>query len=111
MTTPKTTNTPSLFPPAHHNAPAGTSEVAARGIAPRTPNDRKRVLALIRKRGALGLTDDEGERVLKMRASSYTPRRGELVSQGLIVDSGRRRPTESGRPAAVWVAVEQGVNA
>ena len=98
--------TPSLFPPAHHNAPLGTSEVAARRVAPRTPNNRERILTLIRERGALGLTDDEGEALLNMGPQSYTPRRGELVKQGLIVDSGRRRKTESGCPAVVWVAAE-----
>jgi hypothetical protein len=103
--------TPSLFPPARHNAPPGTSEVAARRVATRTPSRRKRILALIRERGALGLTDDEGEAVLNMGPQSYTPRRGELVKQGLIVDSDRRRKTASGCPAVVWVVVEYGINA
>lgn len=56
----------SLTPPARHNAPAGTSGVAADRITGHAKDLRARVL-------------------------------------GLVVDSGRRRNTASGRPAAVWV--------
>lgn len=93
-------------PPAHHNAPCGTSDVAARRIAGHAPTQRSRVLMLIYSRGAEGLTDDEGEAALAMRPQSYTPRRRELVQLGQVVDSGRRRRTESGRPAAVWIAAD-----
>lgn len=92
-----------LNPPARHNAPAGTSEVAAKRIAGHAKNLRARVLAFIIGRGPHGATDDEGEAVLGIKCQTYTPRRGELVALGLVVDSGRRRNTASGRPAAVWV--------
>jgi hypothetical protein len=39
-----------------------------------------------------------------MRPQSVTPRRGELVDAGQVRDSGRQRPTSSGRMATVWVA-------
>lgn len=93
-----------LSPPAHHNAPAGTSEVAAKLIAEHSPNLRDRVFAFIASRGTEGATDDEGERALSVTCSTYTPRRGELVKQGVVVDSGLRRNTAAGRPAAVWIA-------
>ena len=93
-------------PPAHRHAPHGTSEVAARMVRHRTPNQRARVLAAIRAAGPSGLTDDEGERQTGLRPQSYTPRRGELVAAGLVRDSGKRRPTASGCPAAVWLAVD-----
>lgn len=92
-----------LTPPARHNAPAGTSGVAADRIAGHAKDLRARVLAFIVEQGPHGATDDEGEAVLGIKPQTYTPRRGELVALGLVVDSGCRRNTASGRPAAVWV--------
>ena len=103
---PRSPGWPMLFPPAHTNAPAGTSEAAARSMARPAPPQRERVLDLIRRAGPRGVTDAEGERALGMRTASYTARRNELVGRGVVVDSGRRRRTESGRSAAVWVAVK-----
>ncbi|HRQ74261.1 MAG TPA: hypothetical protein PLU35_14660, partial [Phycisphaerales bacterium] len=93
-----------LTPPARHNAPAGTSGVAADRIAGHAKDLRARVLAFIVERGPHGATDDEGETALGIKCQTYTPRRGELVALGLVVDSGRRRNTASGRPAAAWIA-------
>ncbi|MFZ2874575.1 MAG: hypothetical protein WAZ94_08840 [Phycisphaerales bacterium] len=92
-----------LTPPARHNAPPGTSGVAADRIAGHAKDLRARVLAFIVGQGPHGVTDDEGETALGIKCQTYTPRRGELVALGLVVDSGRRRNTASGRPAAVWV--------
>lgn len=92
-----------LTPPARHNAPAGTSRVAADRIAGHTKDLRARVLAFIVEQGPHGATDDEGEAALGIKPQTYTPRRGELVALRLVVDSGRRRNTASGRPAAVWI--------
>ncbi len=91
-------------PPYRKNAPPGTSDAAARMIAGHTPTLRHRILELIRARGEHGLTDDEGEAALGIIPQTYTPRRGELVRLGLVRDSGERRATQTGRPAAVWVA-------
>jgi hypothetical protein len=96
-----------LTPPAHDNAPEGTSEVAADRIAGYAGTLRERVYAFIASRGADGATDDEGEAALGIKCQTYTPRRGELVLLGLVVDSGRRRKTASNRPAAVWIATNQ----
>lgn len=103
-TSPDPTRLP-LIPPARHNAPAGTSGVAADRIAGHAKALRARVLAFIVEQGPHGATDDEGEAVLGIKPQTYTPRRGELVALGLVVDSGRRRNTASGRPAAVWVTL------
>lgn len=90
-------------PPAHHSAPKGTSSVAAEMIKPLSTSRRELVQRIIEDAGSNGLTDEEGANALGLNAQSYTPRRNELVKQGLVVDSGLRRPTRSERPAAVWV--------
>lgn len=102
-TSPDSTRLP-LTPPARHNAPAGTSGVAADRIAGYAAKQRADVLAAIVKAGAFGATDAEIESATGIRAQSVSPRRGELRKLGLIVDSGERRRTPRGRPAAVWVA-------
>lgn len=103
-------------PPAHHAAPMGTSSVAAEMIEPHCPSRRELVFSTIKAAGTAGLTDEEGATTLGLSAQSYTPRRNELVKQGLIIDSGLRRHTTSGRPAAVWLLAslsdcERGVKA
>jgi len=95
-----------LTPPARRNAPAGTSDLAAVRIGGHAAKLRERVYAFIVGRGADGATDDEGEAALGIKPQTYTPRRGELVALALVVDSGNRRKTASGRPAAVWIAFE-----
>lgn len=102
---PKSIASVRLIPPARRNGP-DTSREAARLIAGIAPRDRERILALIVSRGPAGATDDEGEAELGIKCQTYTPRRGELARLGWIVDSGRRRPTASGRPAVVWIACE-----
>jgi hypothetical protein len=95
--------------PAHKPAPAPfaagseTSKAAAEAAGSRAPVQRERVLDFIRKCGERGATDDEGERALDMGTQSYTPRRGELVRLGRIVDSGRTRETRLGGTATVWI--------
>jgi len=92
-----------MTPPSHHNAPAGTSTIAAHRIAGHAAKQRSEVFGVILREGARGATDAEIEAVTGIRAQSVSPRRGELRTLGLIVDSGKRRPTPSGRPAAVWI--------
>ncbi|MDX2017620.1 MAG: hypothetical protein SFY95_08295 [Planctomycetota bacterium] len=71
-------------------------------IAPHAGTLRARILAFIDAQGPAGATDDEGEAALGIKPQTYTPRRGELAALGVLVDTGRRRKTASGRPAAVW---------
>ena len=95
------------MPPYRKNAPKGTSDKAAAFIAPHTPNQRDRVLVAIAQAGPFGLTDEEGQAHTGIKTQSYTPRRRELAQSGLIRDTGERRKTVSGCPAAVWVAVSK----
>jgi hypothetical protein len=58
----------------------------------------------IRACDVTGCTDEEGYTALGMNPSTYRPRRIDLVDKyGVVVDSGRRRLTASGRSAVVWV--------
>ncbi len=95
---------PLIVPPAHHNAPKGTSDVAATRMIGAAGGLRAAVLAHVAGSGERGTTDEEGGTVLGLKQQTYTPRRRELVLMGLVIDSGRRRHTSSKRPAAVWVA-------
>jgi hypothetical protein len=83
---------------------AGTSFAAAVSIEPHAGTLRAEVLSLIRDWGKFGRTDDEIEMKLGLRHQTASARRRELVLAGLIVDSGRKRATRSGRMAVVWVA-------
>ncbi len=94
-----------LKPPACANAPKGTSDVAADMIVAVVGHQCRQVYDVIAAAGLKGATDAEVEAVTGLRAQSVSPRRGELRALGLIVDSGERRPTPSGRPAAVWTLV------
>ncbi len=50
-----------------------------------------------------GMTDDElVARLPKHHGTTVKKRRSELSGAGLIVDSGHRRPTSTGRMAIVW---------
>ena len=68
-----------------------------------TGNLRSRVLRYIEERG--GATDEEAQLALGMSPSTQRPRRVELVQSGAVRDSGRTRPTRSGRQAVVWEVV------
>ena len=80
-----------------------TSAQAADGIRSGSARLRQQVLDLLRASPG-GLTDEELQQRLEMNPSTQRPRRGELVALGLVVDSGRTRPTRSGRQATVWVS-------
>lgn len=89
--------------PPHNVAP--TSREAARRIKRHAPTQRQRILGCIAEAGAPGRIAEETATILRLRIQSTTARINELRRLGLIVDSGRRRPTSSGRQAIVWVAV------
>lgn len=90
-------------PPAHHNAPRGTSHIAAHRVASKAPSLRRQVLEFLIARGTRGATDQEIQEALGLPSNTEIPRRWELVKAGKIVDSGFRRSTRSGCAAAVWV--------
>lgn len=62
---------------------------------------RQRVYTEIYYSGT-GLTDEQIQEALEMNPSTQRPRRIELLRESRIRDSGRRRPTRSGRKAVVW---------
>lgn len=94
--------TPDLFdPPAQRHSE--TSIAAAEAIKPRVEIYRERILAEIKRSGALGRTDGELQEQLAMNGSTQRPRRIELVDAGLVKDSGRTRKSASGRACVVWV--------
>lgn len=91
---------PDMPPAQQHSA---TSRDAAEKICGEAANLRAKVLAYIQGCGIDGATDEEGIDATGLPASTYRPRRVELVQAGLVMDSGRERPTRSGRKATVWV--------
>lgn len=88
-------------PPAARERP--TSVTAGQRIRLPAKTFRGQVLDALR---AGPKTDEEICKATGLRGSSVRPRRGELVHEGLVVDSGQVRPTHSGRDAIVWRLVE-----
>lgn len=89
-----------------------TERHAARAVAPRSGTQRAAVLEVLRAAQASGdgCTDYELWR-LGIGARPHVPgtRREELIADGWpIVDSGLRRPTDTGSPAIVWRLIERG---
>lgn len=85
-----------------------TERYAAIAQYPKSGTDRRRVLDFIAARGDEGATDEEIALGLNMRHYTAAPRRTELRDGGWVGDSGKRRPTTTGSPAAVWVLSERG---
>lgn len=92
----------SSHPPAQRHSI--TSLEAAKLIKRQTNNLRAVVLKRILQCGQQGATDEELQMALNMNASTQRPRRIELVQAGLVIKSTFKRPTASGRLAAVWQA-------
>src|SRR5581483_627099 len=91
-------------PPAQRHSP--TSIEAAESIRDSVPSLQSLVFAAVRRSREAGLTDEEGIDELKLSPSTYRPRRIELVGKHLVVDSGGKRKTRSGRDAVVWIVPE-----
>lgn len=85
--------------------PRPTSARAARNVQPRTGTQRGRILVDIVEHG--GATDHELETRLGMLASSVRPRRGELLADGYVRDSGRIRQHQ-GSDWTVWEPTDAG---
>lgn len=95
---------PTLFPvePLPPCQPhSATSRAAAEQIEPTAGTLRAAVRDWLRARPD-GATDEEMQDGLAMSPSTQRPRRIELVAAGWVRDSGRTRPTRSGRKAVVW---------
>ena len=78
------------------------TEPAEQHAAETRHNQRKEVLEHFIKRGNYGSTDYETGLDLKILRTSAGKRRKELCQDGMIVDSGTRRKTDTGSTAIVW---------
>jgi predicted transcriptional regulator len=85
---------------------SATSQLAAMSIREQLPRLQGEVFIVISCAGARGLTTDEIERLTGLKHQTASARVYELHKKKLIVDSGQRRPTGSGRMAVVYVATE-----
>jgi hypothetical protein len=81
-----------------------TSKAAAESMIGSTATLRSAILGHIESAGKDGRTCWECELNLAMRHQTCSARIRELAQLSLIVDSGRRRKTESNRTATVWLA-------
>ena len=66
-------------------------------------NDRSRIAAFVRGRGAIGATRDEISVELSIGLPTVCGRVRELFESELVYASGRRRPTRTGSMAVVMV--------
>ncbi len=85
-------------------SPINTRRQAAEQIRRVAGDLQRQVLAFIAGRGPRGATDEELSEALAMKLDTARARRCELRDLHLVVDSGRRRSTASGRAAVVWTA-------
>lgn len=82
-----------------------TSEAAADSVRDSAPALEARVLDYFLRVGRTGVTDEELDEAMGTTATRGSrPRRVRLVEKMLVVASGRKRETYSGRKAVVWVA-------
>jgi hypothetical protein len=88
--------------PAPYVRHSVTSLEAAESIGPHLSRLQDELLGFIQRRGALGATDEEMQKI--MPANTQRPRRIELAKKGLIVAADFERKTKSGRNATVWLS-------
>jgi hypothetical protein len=91
---------------AYHRTGPDTERIAAARVMPRSGSQRAAVLERLRQAGPNGVTDNEMHFMYRIGARPHVPgsRRLELIADGWpITDSGRRRRTDTGAPAIVWV--------
>jgi hypothetical protein len=79
------------------------SEAANESVHPDKASIRADILQWIADRQHEGATCDEVEVALGLRHQTASARMRELVMLGMATKTGRRRPTRSGRNAAVLV--------
>lgn len=95
-----------IYPP--HQRSSDTSWESAKAVA---PNFSARMLKILEKISTVGgMTDEEGQYGLEIDGNSYRPARVTLAKHGLILDSGERRKTHSGRNAVVWEITHLGMS-
>jgi hypothetical protein len=79
---------------------SATSKEASAKIAPKLGDLHRKVWAHLNASG--GCTDEQGIAGTGLAASTYRPRRIELVAAGFVEDSGHTARTKADRPATVW---------
>lgn len=82
---------------------------AARPTAEERASIEKRVLAFFIERGEQGATDHELSERLGVLLDTVRSRRCSLRDSGLLMDSGRRRPSPRGYPSRVWCINDTGL--
>lgn len=85
-----------------HVKGSGTSADAARSMIIEAGTMRARILEEMRSLGR-GVTCDELEQLLDYSHQTTSARIRELCMKGLIIDSGERAQTRSGRSARLYV--------
>lgn len=90
--------------PAAFQRDSETSRAAAVSVRGNAKSYRTAVLAYLRGRGPHGATNSEMSEALGMQLSTVCARCNELQKKNLVIDSGNRRKTATGRSATVWIA-------
>lgn len=90
---------PDLFTLAPHSD-QDTSRAAAKAIVPHLERLESAVLLALEQNGPL--TAEQLEYSTGLRGDTVRPRLCRLRAMGMVVDSGERRRTRSGRMAVVW---------
>ncbi len=100
------------LPPSARSTDPGTSHMAAaRATVPmKLYAGQRRALHAIVAAGQRGLNDFELADRTGSKQTSIGVRRGELARAGLVTRSGRRRPSDTGEPADVWIATDLGID-
>lgn len=97
--------TPGALPPHQHHS--DTSREAAAAIAPKFGRMTSAVLTLI-ARHQDGLTDEEGQSLMRLEGNSYRPCRVTLADKGFVKDTNIRRLTAHRKKAVVWAITPAG---
>lgn len=92
-----------------HRGGVETERLAALDNYKRSGSQRQRAFVCLAEAGTNGYTDFElAAAINHPRPHVAGTRRGELAKQGLVEDSGQRRPTDTGSAAIVWRLSDRG---
>jgi hypothetical protein len=94
-------------PPRHRDA-MDTEIEAGKRAEKHTATNKERTATLLHARGSQGLTSWELHELTGMPYTSAAPCFHWLHNNGYAKDTGRRRDTAQGSPAAVWVFTKAG---
>jgi hypothetical protein len=92
----------------HRGNDPDTAREAAKSVSRRSGGQRMRVWAALNELGSA--TDFELADHIGILRSSAAKRRQELCEAGLVLDTGRRRQTDTGTMAIVWCPIYRSQN-